>query len=141
MRRYKKQREIIRRMPMFRGEIANCHPPFASDSDAALVVLKGPLPADTPDIRYSSDDDIVLEKWVRENVNTAWHPLGTCKMLPRDQKGVVDANLGVHGVPGLKIADLSVLPKNVAANTNHTALAVGEKAADTFIQELRLSTS
>lgn len=138
--RYKKQREIIRRMPMYRGEIAKCHPPFANDSDAALVVLQEPLPLDTPDIKYSPDDDVVLEKWVRGNVNTAWHPLGTCKMLPRDQNGVVGASLGVYGVPGLKIADLSVLPKNVAANTHHTALAVGEKAADIFIRELQLGT-
>lgn len=127
---------------MYRDEITNCHPPFASDSDSALVALKEPFPADTPDIRYSPDDDVVLGRGVRKIVNTAWHPLGTCKMLPRDQKGVVDANLGIHGVPRLmRAADLSVLPKNVAANTYHNALALGGKAADIFIQELRLSTS
>lgn len=125
-------------MPMYRGEIAKCHPPFATDSDAALVVLEKPLSADVPEIKYSAEDDVVLEKWLRENVSTTWHSLGTCKMLPRDQLGVVDAKLGVHGVSGLKIADLSIVPKNVAANTNHTALAIGEKAADIFIQELGL---
>ncbi|KAK7733048.1 hypothetical protein SLS53_008377 [Cytospora paraplurivora] len=137
---YKKQREIIRRMPTYRGEKAECHPPFAAESKAASVRLTdGPLPADVPDIEYSPEDEFVLEKWLRENVSTTWHSLGTCKMLPREQNGVVDANLGVYGVQGLKIADLSIAPRNVAANTNNTALAVGEKAADIFIRELGLA--
>ncbi|XXH04688.1 GTP-binding protein rbg1 [Hypoxylon texense] len=136
---YKKQRELIRRMVSYRGEMAQCHPPFAAKSRAALVKLgDGPLPADVADIEYTAEDDAVLEKWIRENVSTTWHSLGTCKMLPRDQMGVVDSNLGVYGVPGLKIADLSIAPRNVAANTNNTALAVGEKAADIFIKELGL---
>ncbi len=50
--------------------------------------------------------------------------------------GVVDATLSVYGVRGLKVADLSIAPRNVAANTNNTAMAVGEKAADIFIKEL-----
>lgn len=125
---------------MYRGEKAECHPPFAAESKAASVKLTdGPLPADVPDIEYSPEDEIVLAKWLRENVSTTWHSLGTCKMLPREQNGVVDANLGVYGVQGLKIADLSIAPRNVAANTNNTALAIGEKAAETFIRELGLA--
>ena len=62
-------------------------------------------------------------------------------MLPRDKMGVVDPTLSVYGVRGLKVADLSIAPRNVAANTNNTALAVGEKAADIFIKELGLSVS
>ena len=62
-------------------------------------------------------------------------------MLPREKKGVVDASLSVYGVKGLKLADLSIVPRNGAANTNNTALAVGEKAADIFIKELGLSTA
>lgn len=135
---YKKQREVIRRMPSYRGEMTHSHPPFAPGSKAACVELDGPLPADAPDIEYSADDDAVLEEWLRSNVGTTWHALGTCKMLPRDQNGVVDADLSVYGVNGLKIADLSIIPRNIAANTNATALAVGEKAADIFIKELGL---
>ncbi|KUI66369.1 Alcohol oxidase [Cytospora mali] len=139
---YKKQREVIRRMPSYRGEMAQCHPPFAAESGAACVKLTdGPLAADAPDIKYSAEDDAVLEKWLRENVSTTWHSLGTCKMLPRDQMGVVDASLGVYGVQNLKIADLSIAPRNVAANTNNTALAVGERAADIFIKELGLGST
>ncbi|KAG8166245.1 hypothetical protein KVR01_004797 [Diaporthe batatas] len=135
---YKKQREVIRRMPMYRGEMAHSHPPFDSKSDAACVTLDGPLPANAPPIKYTAEDDKVLERFIRENVSTTWHSLGTCKMLPREQQGVVDARLGVYGVRGLKIADLSVAPKNFAANTNHAALSIGEKAADIFIRELGL---
>lgn len=121
---------------MYRGEMAHSHPPFDSNSDAACVALDGPLPADAPPIKYTADDDKVLERYIRENVSTTWHSRGTCKMLPREQDGVVDANLSVYGLRGLKIADLSVVPKNVAANTNYEVLAVGEKAADIFIREL-----
>ncbi|KAK3295243.1 GMC oxidoreductase-domain-containing protein [Chaetomium fimeti] len=136
---YKKQREIMRRMPCYRGEVAACHPPFAPGSQAATISLEdGPLPADAPAIEYSAEDDAVIEKWLRENISTTWHSLGTCKMGPRDEKGVVDANLGVYGVEGLKVADMSIVPRNVAANTNNTALAIGEKAADIFIKELGL---
>lgn len=139
---YKKQREVIRRMPCYRGEMAACHPPFAAGSGAACVRLTdGPLPAGVPDIEYSAEDDAVLERWLRENVGTTWHSLGTCKMLPRDEMGVVDPSLGVYGVQNLKIADLSIPPRNVGANTNNTALAIGERAADIFIKELGLGSA
>ena len=123
---------------MYRGEMAKCHPPFDSNSDAACVALDAPLPADAPPIKYTAEDDKVLEQWIRENVSTTWHSLGTCKMAPREDFGVVDASLGVHGIANLKIADLSIAPENVGANTNNTALMIGEKAADIFIRELGL---
>lgn len=91
------------------------------------------------DLEYSEEDDRAIEQWLRENINTTWHSLGTAKMAPREEKGVVDANLNVHGVTGLKIADMSIPPMNVAANTNNTALLIGEKAADIIIRELGLS--
>jgi alcohol oxidase len=49
-------------------------------------------------------------------------------------RGVVDAELSVYGVKNLKVADLSIPPLNVAANTANTAIAIGEKAADIFIK-------
>lgn len=135
---YKKQREVMRRMKCYRGEFASWHPPFAADSAAACVETSEPLPDDVTDIEYTEADEAVIEKFVRERVGTAWHSLGTCKMAPKDKMGVVDASLSVHGVQRLKIADLSIVPGNVGANTNSTALAVGEKAADIIIQELGL---
>lgn len=135
---YKKQREILRRMETYRGEVASCHPPFAATSEAACVDLSdGPL-TDVKDIKYTAEDNAILEKWLRENVATTWHSLGTCKMAPREQGGVIDANLSVYGVKNLKIADLSIPPSNVAANTANTAYAIGERAADIFIKELGL---
>ncbi|RFU27989.1 hypothetical protein B7463_g8348, partial [Scytalidium lignicola] len=89
-------------------------------------------------ISYSAEDDKAIEQHVRETVATTWHSLGTCKMAPREKGGVVDANLSVYGVKGLKVADLSIPPENVGGNTNNTALMIGEKAADIFIRELGL---
>ncbi|KAI1141440.1 alcohol oxidase-like protein [Hypoxylon sp. FL0543] len=135
---YKKQREIVRRMDVYRGEVAAGHPPFAAGSPAACIETDAPLGRDVAPLDYTADDDAVLEDWLRQNVASTWHSLGTCKMAPREEGGVVDANLGVYGVEGLKIADLSIPPLNVAANTNNTAIAIGEKAADIFIRELGL---
>lgn len=135
---YKKQREIVRRMDTYRGEVGAAHPPFSAGSKAACIELdNGPL-TDVQDIEYTAEDDAILEQWLRENVGTTWHSLGTCKMAPREKMGVVEANLGVYGVEGLKIADLSIPPSNVAANTANTAMVIGEKAADIFIGELGL---
>lgn len=135
---YKAQREIARRMRVYRGEVASQHPPFAADSAAKPTQSSGPPPGDVSDIEYSAEDDAVIDSWVRGRVSTPWHSLGTCKMAPREQNGVVDETLSVYGVEGLKIADLSIPPKNVAAHTNATALLIGEKAADIFIRELGL---
>ncbi|KAI4955362.1 hypothetical protein J4E91_001222 [Alternaria rosae] len=134
---YKKQREILRRTKFYRGELAAGHPKFAADSAVAVQEnVEGPL-EDVKDLVYSKEDDAAIEQWLRENVNTTWHSLGTCKMAPKEKDGVVDASLNVHGVKGLKIADLSIPPENVGGNTNNTALVIGEKAADIIISELR----
>ncbi|KAI0145936.1 GMC oxidoreductase [Hypoxylon sp. NC0597] len=131
---YKKQRQIARRMKVFRGEVANSHPRFPPGSRAACTC--GPLPADAPDLEYDSEDDKAIEQWLRENVGTTWHSLGTCNMAALEEGGVVDADLNVYGVEGLKVADLSIPRSNVAANTANVAMAIGEKAADIFIKEL-----
>lgn len=128
-------------MPIFRGELAATHPSFPEGSKAAVIEqCDGPvITDDSSRIEYSAEDDKAIEKRIREVLSTTWHSLGTCKMAPRDQKGVVDKDLNVYGVQGLKLADLSVPPENVGANTGNTAFLVGEKAADIFIKELGLS--
>ncbi|KAI1822578.1 GMC oxidoreductase [Xylaria intraflava] len=136
---YKRGREIMRRMPMYRGEHPPCHPPFAADSKAVCVKLDADRDISTvKDLEYSPEDDKVIEQFIRETLGTTWHSLGTAKMAPREQLGVVDKDLNVYGVKGLKVADLSIAPKNVAANTYNTALVVAEKAADIIMRELRL---
>lgn len=139
---YKVTREMWRRMPIFRGELASAHPSFPEGSAAAVVEkADGPL-MDMSDkesrIKYTAEDDKAIEKKVREVLSTTWHSLGTCKMAPREKGGVVDGNLGVYGIKGLKLADLSVPPENVGANTGNTAFVVGERGADLFIKELGL---
>jgi alcohol oxidase len=132
---YKKQREIMRRMNCFRGELASGHPKFPEGSPAALTDTSSPS-TNVKDLKYSKEDDEAIEQFVRERVETVWHSMGTCKMAIREQDGVVDTSLNVHGVTGLKIADMSIPPTNVAANTNNTALTIGEKAADIILAEL-----
>lgn len=140
---YKMQREICRRLPYFRGEVALGHPKFAKGSKAAIVeeASEAARPARGPDgeikdIEYSAEDDAAIEDWIRGNLNTTWHSLGTCAMKPREKGGVVDASLNVYGTRGLKVCDLSMVPENVGSNTNHTALAIGEKAALIIGKEL-----
>ncbi|KAK0648237.1 GMC oxidoreductase-domain-containing protein [Cercophora newfieldiana] len=137
---YKTFRALARRMSSFRGEFAALNPPFPSTSAAfcAPDKLSGPLPADVAEITYTPEDDVILEKWLRENVGTTWHSLGTCAMKSREEGGVVDWGLNVHGTEGLKVVDLSVVPKNVAANTAATAMVIGERAAGLIIEELGL---
>ncbi|KAI0465845.1 alcohol oxidase-like protein [Xylaria cf. heliscus] len=133
---YKVQREAASRMAIYRGAVPHRHPVFPSGSKASDVFQLGTVPK--VNIDYSQEDEAVIEDWIRHNVVTAWHGVGTCKMAPQERLGVVDGNLGVYGVRGLKIADLSIVPENVCANTMNTALVIGEKAADIFIQELGL---
>jgi alcohol oxidase len=134
---YKFLREIARRMPHFRGEPPVVHPEFAPGGPASVVAhAEGPVPLDAPRIVYSEEDERALEEFARAQVATSWHSLGTCAMKPRVQGGVVDAKLNVYGVRGLKVADLSVAPGNVSANTYGTALVIGEKAAVIIAEEL-----
>lgn len=140
---YKMQRELARRLPYYRGELELGHPKFPASSGAAL----NSIPIDSEDakpksipgddrIQYSKEDDELIEDWVRGNLNTTWHSMSTCSMKAREKGGVVDKDLNVYGTTGLKVADLSICPENVGANTNNTALVVGEKAAVIIAREL-----
>ena len=139
---YKLQREMWRRMSIFRGELASSHPRFPAGSKAAVVEkADGPIAKGNERIPYTAEDDKAIDQKVREIVTTTWHSLGTCKMAPKEKMGVTDGTLSVHGMKGLKLADLSVPPENVGANTGNTAFLVGEKAADIFVKELGLGES
>ncbi|KAI9447382.1 alcohol oxidase-like protein [Lactarius indigo] len=134
---YKFMREVARRMPHFRGEPPVLHPKFPPGGPASIVAeAEGPVPFDAPRIVYSEEDERALEDFARAQVATTWHSLGTCAMKPREQGGVVDSKLNVYGVRGLKVADMSIAPGNVSANTYGTALAIGEKAAVIIAEEL-----
>ena len=65
----------------------------------------------------------------RECGNTCWHPVSTCKM-GSDQMAVIDPELKVHGVDGLRVADASVIPLLVSSNTNAPCIVIGERCAE-----------
>ncbi|KAI0089827.1 hypothetical protein BDY19DRAFT_992786 [Irpex rosettiformis] len=136
---YKRSREFARRMPCYRGEFLDSHPEFSKSSPAFAKADNQPVPIDAPDLVYSEEDEKAVDTFARKAVATAWHSLGTCSMKPREAGGVVDSKLNVYGVQGLKVADLSIPPSNVAANTYSTALVIGEKAAVIIAQELGIS--
>jgi len=77
----------------------------------------------------SSDD--TLDKWIRETVGSSRHVSGTCKIGPdSDPMAVVDQRCRVRGVTGLWVADSSIIPQVTRANTNATAIMIGERVAD-----------
>ena len=76
-------------------------------------------------------DESALRQLLHERVSHLVHPVGTCKMGPAsDAMAVVDSALKVHGLEGLRVADASIMPNIPRANTNLTAIMIGERAAD-----------
>lgn len=69
------------------------------------------------------------KEYIRKYVQTIYHPVGTCKM-GTDPMAVVDPQLRVHGIAGLRVADASVMPAATNANTNAVCIMIGEKCAD-----------
>jgi len=80
--------------------------------------------------------DSALREFIRHDVTTIYHPVGTCAMTGPSQldasrlAGVVDTELRVHGVEGLRVADASVMPTVPRGNTNAPTIAIAERAAD-----------
>lgn len=78
--------------------------------------------------------DAALDDFIREHVESAYHPCGTCKMgAANDPMAVVDAECRVIGVDGLRVADSSIFPRITNGNLNGPSIMVGEKAADHII--------
>jgi len=81
----------------------------------------------TPGMSVQSDSDI--ETFISNEGWGIWHPVGSCRM-GQDQLAVVDPELRVHGVQGLRVADASVMPLVTSGNTNAPTIMIGEKAAE-----------
>jgi choline dehydrogenase len=82
------------------------------------------------------DGDEALAKAAGDIGTTIFHPVGTCKMGPAsDPMAVVDARLRCHRVPGLRIADASVMPTITSGNTNSPVLMIAERAAELIVAD------
>lgn len=83
-----------------------------------------------PSVADGGDELEEAKRIVRERMFTAFHPSGTCAMLPREQGGVVDSQLRVYGTKNVRVVDASIFPIEPLGHVQSTVYAVAEKAAD-----------
>src|SRR5579863_4194839 len=97
----------------------------------AIMTAPAMAPFQVTEVAPGADkttDDEILD-WVKRAAETTYHPVGTCKM-GSDPMAVVDAQLRVHGIAGLRVSDASIMPTLTSGNTNAPSIMIGEKAAD-----------
>lgn len=93
-----------------------------------------------PGAHVQTDDEI--DNFIREHVESAFHPCGTCKMeAVDDPMAVVDPECRVIGVEGLRVADSSIFPRITNGNLNGPSIMVGEKASDHILGRTPLARS
>lgn len=107
--------------------------------DHEMAAVKLNIPACNALLVNSAEYDECL---VRHLVTTLFHPTSTAKMGPAaDRMAVVDSRLRVRGIKGLRVADASIMPNIVSANTNAAVVMIGEKAADFVKEDWGVATS
>ena len=84
-------------------------------------------------------DTAGIEAFVRKAIKTVYHPGGTCRLGVEPSDSVVDLQMRVHGVPNLRVIDLSVCPQIASGNTNAPAIMLGERGADFILGKARLA--
>lgn len=87
-----------------------------------------------PGPEKTSDEDLVA--YLRETANSMYHPAGSCRM-GSDDGAVVDSRLRVRGIAGLRVADVSIMPRVTSGNTNAPAIMIGDKAASMIAEDWR----
>ena len=80
-------------------------------------------------VSAGAQTDAQIEQYIRDYSDSIYHPVGSCRMGPTDMD-VVDAELRVHGLQGLRVVDASIMPRVVSGNTNAPVMMIAEKAAD-----------
>lgn len=103
---------------------------IAQAEPISSVISKGSHVLPALDEKLGPVGDDVVEKIVRERIDTLYHPTSSARMAPLEQGGAVDPHLLVYGIAGLRICDASIFP---TINSGHTAapvIAIAEKAAD-----------
>jgi choline dehydrogenase len=89
-----------------------------------------------PGASVTTDEQLLLH--ARNTGNTVFHPTSTCKMGV-DAMAVVDPELRVYGIEGLRVVDASIMPTVISGNTNAATIMIGEKAADMVRQPMRMA--
>ncbi|HUP09728.1 MAG TPA: choline dehydrogenase [Caldimonas sp.] len=103
----------------------------SSPFDPARGKMVYPVPA---------GDEAAMIDDIRSRADTQYHPAGTCKMGPsNDPMAVVDAQLRVRGIEGLRVADASIMPTLIGGNTNAPTIMIGEKAAQMLRGDARVA--
>lgn len=107
-------------------------------STSAMKPYRGIVPSEDASSPYEFDSDDFWRWYVRHPTLTIYHPVGTCKMGDlSDPTAVVDPQLKVKGIKNLRVADASVMPKIVSANTVAATTMIAEKAADLIKNDIK----
>lgn len=85
----------------------------------------------TPGVKLTTKQE--LRDYIQDYCFTEWHPTSTCKM-GRDVMSVVDPQLRVYGIEGLRVADASIMPTITSGNPNASCPTIGEKASAMIVQ-------
>lgn len=104
---------------------------------AREILAQAPFQSVAGRERYPGEQaqsDAQIEEFIRSRAETVYHPVGTCKM-GQDEMAVVDYQLKVHGLTGLRVADASIMPSLIGGNTNATSILIGQKCAHAILNE------